>query len=78
MDSPEWSEDHITRANRFATHVVLAWLALVALDAILVESSGFRPPILGAAVLGAIWLLVQSLFTQVDELVKTRLEELDG
>jgi len=74
MVDPEWSDEHVTRANRFTLHVVLAWIGLVTLQAILPRSS-VSLLLGGVAALGATWLLAHSLFTQVDGLVKTRVEE---
>jgi len=76
MADPDWSDEHISRANRFTLHVVVAWLLLAALSAAL-AGSGSPVGVLffGALALGGTWLLVHSLFTQVDGLVRTRLEE---
>ncbi len=78
MADPEWSDEHISRANRFTVHVVLAWVGLVVVQAILLPTGSVGMLLAGVVALGATWLLVHSLFTQVDELVKTRVEEADG
>lgn len=76
--SPDWSNEHVSRANRFTLHVVLAWVALVTLQAILVPTGTAGALLAGAFALVATWVLVHSLFTQVDRLVKTRIAEADG
>jgi hypothetical protein len=78
MPDPDWSDEHISRANRFTLHVVLAWVALVTLQAILVPTGSIGMLLAGVFALGATWLLVHSLFTQVDGLVKTRIAEAEG
>ncbi|NIB98331.1 hypothetical protein [Halobacterium sp. R2-5] len=78
MADTEWSDEHISRANRFTVHVVLAWVGLVVVQAILLPTGSVGMLLAGVVALGATWLLVHSLFTQVDELVKTRVEEADG
>jgi len=75
MADPDWSDEHVSRANRFTLHVVVAWVLLVTLSASLADTGGVGLVFLGASTLGATWLLVHSLFTQVDELVRTRLDE---
>ncbi len=77
MATPDWSDEHVSRANRFTLHVVLAWVALVTLQAVLVPSGTIGMLLAGVFALGATWLLVHSLFTQVDALVKTRIAEAD-
>ncbi|MGB9964254.1 hypothetical protein [Halobacterium hubeiense] len=75
MATPNWSDEHVTRANRFTLHVVLAWVLLVTLQAAVVPTGTIGLVFAGAFALGATWLLVHSLFTQVDQLTKTRIEE---
>jgi|AntRauMinimDraft_4_1070384.scaffolds.fasta_scaffold00114_26 hypothetical protein len=75
MADPDWSDAHISRANRFTLHVVVAWVLLTTLSASLAGTGSVALVFLGLAALGGTWVLIHSLFTQVDELVRTRLEE---
>lgn len=76
MADPDWSDDHVSRANRFTLHVVVAWILITTLSGALAGSgSPIGVLVLGALALGATWLLVHSLFTQVNGLVRTRLRE---
>jgi hypothetical protein len=77
MPTPDWSDEHVSRANRFTLHVVLVWVSLVVLQAMLLPTGSIGMLLTGVFALGAAWLLVHSLFTQVDELVRTRLDEAD-
>jgi len=77
MADSDWSDEHISRANRFTLHVVVAWLLFVWLSASLAGTGIVGVVVLGALALGATWLLVHSLFSQVDRLVRTRLDEAD-
>ena len=78
MPTPDWSDEHVSRANRFTLHVGLAWVALVTLQAVLVPTGSIGVLLAGVFALGATWLLVHSLFTQVDGLVKTRIAEAES
>ncbi|MCG1001841.1 hypothetical protein LQ368_00020 [Halobacterium noricense] len=73
--SLQWSDEQISRANRFTLHVVLVWVALVTLQAVLAPTGPIGVVFGGAQRGRATWLLAHSLFSQVDELVKTRIEE---
>jgi hypothetical protein len=75
MADPDWSDVHVSRANRFTLHVVVAWVLLTTLSASLAGTDNVGVLFLGVLTLGATWLLVHSLSTQVDELVRRRLEE---
>ena len=78
MADPDWSDAHISRANRFTLHVVVAWLLLTTASVSLAGSGPAGVVFLAVLALGGTWVLVHSLFTQVDELVRTRLDEADG
>ncbi|SEW13757.1 hypothetical protein [Halobacterium jilantaiense] len=78
MADSDWSNEHISRANRLALHVVVAWVVLVVVSAALAGTGGFGPLVVGVLSLAAVWLLVHSLFSQVDGLVRTRLEAADS
>jgi hypothetical protein len=72
---PDWSDAHVSRANRFTLHVVAAWLLLTSLSVALAGTGTVGALFRGLLALGATWLLVHSLFSQVDGLVQTRLDE---
>ena len=75
MSTPDWSDEHISLANRFVAQVVVAWLVLVAVSALFARTGTFGFVFVGFLTLAATWLLVHALFMHVDRLVKTRLEE---
>jgi len=75
MPDPDWSDEHVSRANRFVLYVVVAWVALVTLQAVLAPAGPSSVLVTGAAALAATWLLVHLLFSEVDKLVKTRIAE---
>ncbi|GAA0264035.1 hypothetical protein [Halobacterium noricense] len=75
MASPDWSDEHISLANRFTAQVVFAWLTLVGMSSVLTRMGMFGVLLVVVLTIGATWLLVHALFTHVDSLVQTRLEE---
>ena len=78
MDSSGWSSGHSSRADRFTLRVVVAWVAVAVVSAALADTGGFGPRVVGTLSLVAAWLLSHSLFSQVDRLVRTRIEEVDS
>ena len=75
--SPDWSDEHVSRANRFAAYLLGSWVVLVVVSVVL-GGGLFAAVVVGILALWVTWLLVHSLFTEVDELVKTRIAEAEG